>query len=68
MKRITLLFVTLALLCGAGCSFFRSEPLSDKDDGPILFVESGMVIQEDRLKQGGDLLVVPFSAGVNGDC
>jgi hypothetical protein len=63
MKRIlvgAVLFVSLIL---AGCSFWPTRKIIEP--APVLSVSSGEILQKKRLTQGGNVLIVPFSAGEN---
>jgi len=61
----------LCLCCLLGCSwvkpkwFTRSRPPKTEEQRleAVQFVESGKILDADRLRQGGKLVIVPFKAG-----
>ncbi len=71
-KNINLGFI-LALFVMAGCAhipFLGEEPLSNMDEEQLeaevdIFVEQGRVIDSKTLKDGKNIAIVPFTAGVN---
>jgi len=64
MSKVYLVLIVLILITANGCiSLFGPRPA--KPATKILTSLQNEVIQQDRLKQGGPLLIVPFYAGVN---
>ena len=63
MRRLSISLAFLVAVPFAGCSFFRAQQAAPEARPSVIL--QGEVTRAERLAQGGGLLAVPFSAGVN---
>ncbi|MFA5088971.1 MAG: hypothetical protein WC552_08080 [Candidatus Omnitrophota bacterium] len=64
MKSLNKLVVICILCLLAGCSWLKDKRAADRPARQVIPVSDGRVVDEKRLGEGGNLLIVPFSAGV----
>lgn len=64
-RQICVVFVLLIFI--SGCSWFRPHSSKDASNGPpvSLYIDSGKVFYKDKLREGGKIAVIAFSAGEN---
>lgn len=61
MKKISLLVIFVCAISLYGCGFlFKKKTVKAPTN---FFVQSGRIVQEGRLAEGGKLLIMPFTAG-----
>ncbi|OGX06943.1 MAG: hypothetical protein A2Z88_04005 [Omnitrophica WOR_2 bacterium GWA2_47_8] len=65
--RLLLTVWAVYAFCSAGCAWFKRKPAPAKAEPPSSESrdEEFQTLNRARLKEGGNLLIVPFSAGVN---
>ena len=61
MNRFIILFFLIVFCFFSGCAWFSPQKTIPEEKSP--FIETGKIIDTQALKEGGKLLIVPFSAG-----